>query len=155
VSPGQGQGPGPGFGTGFATGTGPGFPTGPLPTEPSAPKPHSPAPIAPRQSSTWDVNARASSPVPMERRKDEALPPGRGVLSIPVKSIPGPEDTRVPPVNKPVASASFSSAPAPKRREPFHRSREQEKAAYGRLFLGCGKKDDYELAIKLGEGTFG
>ena len=35
------------------------------------------------------------------------------------------------------------------------RSREEEKAAYGRVFIGCGLQSDYEVTTKLGEGTFG
>lgn len=41
------------------------------------------------------------------------------------------------------------------RRKPVHRTREEEEAAYGRTFAGCGKKSDYDILTKLGEGTFG
>jgi serine/threonine-protein kinase BUR1 len=42
-----------------------------------------------------------------------------------------------------------------KRKEPVRRTREEEKDAYGRVFMGCGQQSDYELMTKVGEGTFG
>ncbi|KDQ60137.1 hypothetical protein JAAARDRAFT_152682 [Jaapia argillacea MUCL 33604] len=42
-----------------------------------------------------------------------------------------------------------------KKREPIHRTRDEEKEAYGRVFVGCGKQSDYDVLTKLGEGTFG
>lgn len=42
-----------------------------------------------------------------------------------------------------------------KMRTPVRRTREDEKAAYGRVFVGCGQRDDYDIMTKLGEGTFG
>ena len=54
---------------------------------------------------------------------------------------------------------STPQAPAPiiprPKRKPVHRSREEEKAAYGRIFEGCGLQSDYDVLMKLGEGTFG
>ena len=41
------------------------------------------------------------------------------------------------------------------KRAPVKRTREQEKEAYGRVFVGCGRKEDYDVMTKLGEGTFG
>ena len=41
------------------------------------------------------------------------------------------------------------------RRKPVHRTREEEIAAYGRIFEGCGKQSDYDITTKLGEGTSG
>jgi serine/threonine-protein kinase BUR1 len=41
------------------------------------------------------------------------------------------------------------------KRKPLQRSREEETAAYGRVFQGCGQQSDYEVINKLGEGTFG
>lgn len=41
------------------------------------------------------------------------------------------------------------------RRKPVQRTREEERAAYGRVFHGCGHQSDYEVINKLGEGTFG
>ena len=46
--------------------------------------------------------------------------------------------------------------PAKRQRcEPVHRSREEEQKAYGHIFVGCGRQDDYDATTKLGEGTFG
>ncbi|KAH8110277.1 kinase-like domain-containing protein [Phellopilus nigrolimitatus] len=42
-----------------------------------------------------------------------------------------------------------------KKRLPVKRTREEEKAAYQRVFSGCGRRDDYDIMTKLGEGTFG
>ncbi|KAJ4468845.1 kinase-like domain-containing protein [Lentinula aciculospora] len=42
-----------------------------------------------------------------------------------------------------------------KRKSISRRTREEEKAAFGRVFEGCGVKMDYEATTKLGEGTFG
>jgi hypothetical protein len=89
----------------------------------------------------------------MERRKDESLQPGRAAVAINVKNIPPP---------KPEKSAERGrmfegkeKAGKEEKREVLRRTREQEKEAYGRIFLGCGQREDYELATKLGEGTFG
>ncbi|KAJ3747956.1 kinase-like domain-containing protein [Lentinula detonsa] len=42
------------------------------------------------------------------------------------------------------------------KRKPIpRRTREEEKAAFGWVFEGCGVKSDYEVTTKLGEGTFG
>ncbi|TFY67163.1 hypothetical protein EVJ58_g1801 [Rhodofomes roseus] len=41
------------------------------------------------------------------------------------------------------------------KRKPVVRSREEEAAVYGRIFVGCGRQDDYNVLTKLGEGTFG
>ncbi|EJF63893.1 Pkinase-domain-containing protein [Dichomitus squalens LYAD-421 SS1] len=41
------------------------------------------------------------------------------------------------------------------KRKAVHRTREQEREAYGRIFVGCGQQTDYTVMTKLGEGTFG
>lgn len=41
------------------------------------------------------------------------------------------------------------------KRKPVVRSREEEAAVYGRVFVGCGRQGDYNVLTKLGEGTFG
>jgi serine/threonine-protein kinase BUR1 len=51
---------------------------------------------------------------------------------------------------------TFTERPSKRQRcEPVHRSREEEQKAYGRIFIGCGRQDDYDATTKLGEGTFG
>lgn len=37
----------------------------------------------------------------------------------------------------------------------MQRTRDEERAAYGRVFHGCAQQSDYEVINKLGEGTFG
>jgi len=62
------------------------------------------------------------------------------------KAPPSPSPQKVPP--KPVLLHV-------KKRVPVKRTREEEREAYGRVFLGCGQRDDYDMLSKLGEGTFG
>lgn len=64
-----------------------------------------------------------------------------------------------PPVSK---MEDLSTATQPKKaivekkkRSVVRRTREEEKQLYGRVFQGCGQRDDYEIMTKLGEGTFG
>jgi hypothetical protein len=47
--------------------------------------------------------------------------------------------------------------PAPKKKRPMppRMSEEEEKGRYARVFKGCGKREDYNMTTKLGEGTFG
>lgn len=63
--------------------------------------------------------------------------------------IPPVADTAQPSKETPVPVATKSKRP------PIKRTREQEKAAYQRIFAGCGERDDYDVTTKLGEGTFG
>ncbi|KAL5521803.1 BUR1 [Sanghuangporus sanghuang] len=75
-------------------------------------------------------------------------PPSSGCIK---KSTPTPPvaDTVHPSRETPVVVAT-----KPKR-VPVKRTREQEKTAYQRIFIGCGNRDDYDVMTKLGEGTFG
>ncbi|GBE89085.1 hypothetical protein SCP_1500880 [Sparassis crispa] len=41
------------------------------------------------------------------------------------------------------------------KRKPVERTREDEERLYGRMFVGCGRQEDYDVLTKLGEGTFG
>jgi serine/threonine protein kinase len=95
----------------------------------------------------------------MEWRKDETLPSGRAAVTIPVKDIL-PSRPQAPDVRHDRSESLLPSNPPPTtlsqdQKEPILRAREEEKAAYGRVFVGCGKREDYELTTKLGEGTFG
>jgi serine/threonine-protein kinase BUR1 len=111
---------------------------------PAAPRPPSPTTTAPAPS------ARVLSPLPLERRKDETLPAGRTTVTIAVRDhpdLPMREDTQT--------ALAPGGPPTPAPPPPAQRTREEEKAAYGRVFTGCGLRADYELATKLGEGTFG
>ena len=109
------------------------------------------------------------APQPM---KSSALPPTHTMLSIPLPKKPStPKDAHSPPP-LPLPAAEDEAvhkreesqrALAPKandarrkqKREPVHRSREDEQKAYGRMFVGCGRQEDYDVTTKLGEGTFG
>lgn len=81
----------------------------------------------------------------------------------PSASVLNGKDVRKQPQDEqPKGEPSASKAPAPPaapaprpKRNPVHRSREEEKAAYGRIFEGCGLQSDYDVLMKLGEGTFG
>ncbi|KIY61631.1 Pkinase-domain-containing protein [Cylindrobasidium torrendii FP15055 ss-10] len=66
--------------------------------------------------------------------------------SVPPKPVPAAVDPRQNP-NAPHLKA--------KRILPLRRPREQERAAFGRIFQGCGDINDYDITKKLGEGTFG
>ena len=60
------------------------------------------------------------------------------------------------PVSKPQRTdASTPSIITKKRCAPVKRTREQEKVAYQRFFVGCRNREDYDVMTKLGEGTFG
>ena len=82
-----------------------------------------------------------------------------------------PKDARSPPsipirpsfqkatsilVSKPQAADALALRTVTKKRcVPIRRTREQEKAAYQRVFVGYRSREDYDMMIKLGEGTFG
>ncbi|EPQ53669.1 Pkinase-domain-containing protein [Gloeophyllum trabeum ATCC 11539] len=111
-------------------------------------------------------------PPPGEPSVSEALPAEHVAVSIslPIKRPGAPKEDRSPPsileggrVPAPVPDPSPQKEPATERRvvplkpkrTPVHRTREQEKIAYGRTFVGCGSQADYDVLTKLGEGTFG
>ncbi|TFK49340.1 Pkinase-domain-containing protein [Heliocybe sulcata] len=106
-------------------------------------------------------------PPPGEPAVDETLPVRHAAvsISIPVKRPGAPREDRTPPSvllprndETPKPSETKRRAPVvpPKpKRVPVHRTPEQEKAAYGRAFVGCGSQSDYDVLTKLGEGTFG
>lgn len=45
--------------------------------------------------------------------------------------------------------------PKKPRRPPATRTASQERSAYDRVFVGCGRMDAYDVTTKVGEGTFG
>ena len=149
-------------------------PVSPGPTDTSRPRsPHTP----PRSS-----DARRSSPVRAEPfQKGDTLPSSHATIKFVLhgKKPPTPLRAQSPPsllvaaktdvVPKPRSSESKveegqveekkPSLPPPPphrtKRKPVARSREEEAAVYGRIFVGCGRQDDYNVLTKLGEGTFG
>lgn len=91
----------------------------------------------------------------MERRKDETLQLGRAAIAINVKNSLPPKHEKGAERGRVFEGKEKEKAGKEEKREVLRRTREQEKEAYGRIFLGCGQREDYELATKLGEGTFG
>lgn len=139
-------------------------------------RPHSPH-TPPRS-----LDIRRSSPAPAEpSEKGETLPSSHPTIKFALhgKKPPTPLRVQSPPsllvaartdvVTKPKSSESKveegqveekkPSLPLPPphrtKRKPVVRSREEEAAVYGRIFVGCGRQDDYNVLTKLGEGTFG
>ena len=51
----------------------------------------------------------------------------------------------MPPPPKPKKEAKLATV----------RTREQERAVYGQVFVGSGRLSEYDVKNKLGEGTFG
>ncbi|KAL1690815.1 kinase-like domain-containing protein, partial [Schizophyllum commune] len=135
-------------------------PPPPPPADGAPPPPVSPPPAPP-------PDPRLESAIP-------PLPATHASISIAMKRPPAPAGHHSPkPMSLPPtdASAALKAKEAKKSESPekeqnlravvarkVHRplrSREEEKAAYGRVFIGCGLQSDYEVTTKLGEGTFG
>ncbi|KAI0071594.1 Pkinase-domain-containing protein [Panus rudis PR-1116 ss-1] len=142
-------------------------------------RPYSPMSIANSQSDTYPSGLRSPPPPP-----DVPPPPPPPEQDKPV-ALPEKHDTvRISLPKKPPTPANFSpprggrslletrpptkseippkETPQPPRvhvqrqkRQPVHRTREEELALYGRIFEGCGRQEDYDVMTKLGEGTFG
>lgn len=74
-------------------------------------------------------------------------------------SLSAPATRKVSPAPPKEAQVKAGPSVTPiaikKTRTPVRRTREDEKVAYGRVFIGCGQRDDYDIMTKLGEGTFG
>lgn len=143
-------------------------PSGPPPrSPPGPPPPRSPPPPMPSdfRIKTPLNDTRPSSPSAAEaHRAREAqefalLRPGAPKELRSPPSIPIPPSSQKATPNSvlkpPVADMPVPSATVKKRHAPVRRTREQEKAAYQRVFVGCGSRDDYDVMTKLGEGTFG
>ena len=60
-----------------------------------------------------------------------------------------PSTSTIAPTTTMATSAEKSTKNGKRMRTPVKRTREQEKSAYGRVFIGCGKKDDYDVMTKL------
>ncbi|KAF8504027.1 kinase-like domain-containing protein [Gautieria morchelliformis] len=59
------------------------------------------------------------------------------------------------PREKSYSAMPRQDSPKKPRRPPVKRTVAQERCAYGRVFVGCGQMDDYDVTTKVGEGTFG
>ncbi|TFK41515.1 kinase-like domain-containing protein [Crucibulum laeve] len=138
-------------------------PRAPPPHEPSSmPRPPSSTPPPPPPPDLRLQHDQSMLPLTHARVTIMAQPP-------PPKTRPGaPMDAHSPPpMGLPSAKKeAMNGAEKPKepepprvrmfhKREPVRRSREEELKVYGREFKGCGMQADYEVMIKLGEGTFG
>ena len=137
------------------------------PHTPPPPSVSPPPPPPPIDQHLPVEHALVSIPLPMKRPgapKDMHSPPS---LRLPVaEDIDGnapkdkhktPETARVDghAPEKSLDSFHGRGVPMVRKRVPVRRSPKEEEAAYGRVFKGCGKKSDYEITTKLGEGTFG
>ncbi|OCH84236.1 Pkinase-domain-containing protein [Obba rivulosa] len=155
-------------------------PTSPRQHTPPRPlSPRSPARLSERPRSREPLPPRPPSvpppPPPPEIMKESVLPTEHTVIKIPLpKKPPTPVNLHSPP-SMPVPPPKTGTIPhAPESRERLRangsveppvahrhrrratlRPREEEERLYGRLFLGCGRQDDYDVLTKLGEGTFG
>ena len=134
------------------------------PTRTPVGRPHTPPLIPPSDL----------KPEPPDSRPSVGIAQTHGPASYPLKRPDAPlvnrtpqslnvsteKDTPVPPIPQPRSDGTPSKPEVPpplikKKRIPVKRSREEEKEVYQRVFVGCGKRSDYDIMTKLGEGTFG
>jgi serine/threonine-protein kinase BUR1 len=141
------------------------------PLSPRSPVP----PLSPPRSPLTDKNKPLD---PIDSRwndldkKPDILPSHYGAVKIalpkkpltpkrsPVSLLNGKESNRFETVQQRSqangeSSTSKTSVPPRSKHIPVLRTREEEKAVYGRVFEGCGLQSDYDVLMKLGEGTFG
>ncbi len=120
--------------------------TPPLPSEapPPAP-PNDPSNALPTEHAMVKISLPKKPPTPIAH-----VP----LSLIAVKEIPKSEPERVQIENEPIKEQAKVIVHRT-RRKPVQRTREEEKALYGRIFRGCGMQSDYDVINKLGEGTFG
>ncbi|THH02956.1 hypothetical protein EW145_g6661 [Phellinidium pouzarii] len=137
-------------------------------TVPSIPTFPPPPPPPPQLEAISEREPSIEPPVPESLRPHEAVSfelrrPGapRKTRSPPSvrlssqKPTPAPAKPPIPFSAETPASTLIPSIIAKKKRMPVKRTREEEKSAYRRVFVGCGRRDDYDIMTKLGEGTFG
>ncbi|KAH9887224.1 kinase-like domain-containing protein [Cubamyces lactineus] len=112
--------------------------TPPPPSRPPPPPPPASASLPPRPPTPVNVHSPRSLASRIPRQESEA----RASASEVPRQETHKSNGEVKPVRRP-------------KRKPVHRTREEEQAAYGRVFVGCGQQGDYAVMTKLGEGTFG
>lgn len=138
--------------------------------KPTSP-PRRPPPLPPKPMSVQDVPRSPRLQTPPSPTSPEDIHAPRAPIRImhPLPTRPNaPLTLRSPPsMQLPKKDETAPPTPSPqkeplkpvgvhaKKRVPVKRTREEEKAAYGRIFQGCGQRDDYDMLSKLGEGTFG
>ena len=116
-----------------------------FPEKPRTPPPPSGLP-PPVPSDSVVLPKRPSTPV--KPSSPRPIPPALPRKESEIRAAAAPEQTQRVSESKPVVARK------PKRK-PVYRTREDEQAAYGRIFVGCGQQSDYAILTKLGEGTFG
>ncbi|KAI0711430.1 kinase-like domain-containing protein [Earliella scabrosa] len=116
-----------------------------FPEKPKTPPPPSGLP-PPVPSDSVVLPKRPSTPV--KPSSPRPLPSALPRKESEVRAAATPEQMQRVSESKPVVARK------PKRK-PVYRTREDEQAAYGRIFVGCGQQSDYAILTKLGEGTFG
>ena len=124
---------------------GPGTPPMPLEVPPPAPPPDERLKVLPTQHAAVKISLPKKPPTPLD--SSSLLAPKEPPKPIRQDSDGGRGDRRDGGETKVVAHRS--------RRVPVQRTREEERAVYGRIFQGCGMQSDYDVITKLGEGTFG
>ncbi|EJD05345.1 Pkinase-domain-containing protein [Fomitiporia mediterranea MF3/22] len=107
-------------------------------------------------TSTADTPQRAREAISYARRRPGAphyRPSPPSLHGSAEKTSPAPPPVLSTPTTAPAKAPANGVVKS--KRVPVKRTREEEKAVYHRVFLGCGQRDDYDIVTKLGEGTFG
>ncbi|KAH6909472.1 kinase-like domain-containing protein [Coprinopsis sp. MPI-PUGE-AT-0042] len=121
----------------------------PPPPEPVEPRPPSDTPPpAPPPDPRLDKHQPLSFSLPKPPSSLPSSLPQKPVFSIQPPSVKRPVEEKPKPVEQPKIRIV-------KRRNVPPRQPKQDLEVYGRVFVGCGSKSDYEMTTKLGEGTFG
>ncbi|RPD71751.1 Pkinase-domain-containing protein [Lentinus tigrinus ALCF2SS1-7] len=116
-----------------------------LPEPAKSPRPPSglPPPVPPLYASL-----PPKPPTPVNFHSPRPVAPSLPRIESEVRAAAAPEQSNTAGSSKPIVARRA-------KRKPVHRTREEEEAAYGRTFQGCGQQSDYTVLTKLGEGTFG
>lgn len=123
---------------------GPRTPPPPLPDSlPSRPRGEDRPTFLPSTHATVKISLPKKPPTPKEKSPPVSL------VTVRDSRKSEPEPTRYRSEHAPTKVSKSS------RRKPMQRTRDEERAAYGRVFHGCAQQSDYEVINKLGEGTFG
>ncbi|KAI0698061.1 kinase-like domain-containing protein [Cerioporus squamosus] len=115
----------------------------PEPTKSPPPPSGRPPPVPP-----VSISLPPRPPTPVNAHSPQLIATFLPRVESEVRAAAAPEQHQTAGPSKPTVARK------PKRK-PVHRTREEEEAAYGRTFVGCGQQSDYTVLTKLGEGTFG
>ncbi|TDL21991.1 Pkinase-domain-containing protein [Rickenella mellea] len=112
-----------------------------------------PAPIPPAPHAPLETRSPPSMRLPaFPDSKHQQKQPGKGAVPPPGQKE---NEREVAKTGAGVGTEKEKGREEKGRAMVVKRTREEEKKAYGRVFAGCGQKDDYNILTKLGEGTFG